>query len=296
MSPFLEALMMKQVPIAGNDEPVRVRAMTRAEVDLAVNWAAAEGWNPGRHDAASFYATDPEGFLIAEVGGEPVGCISMVLYDGTYGFLGFYIVAPEHRSKGYGATLWRAALARAGKRTVGLDGVVAQQDNYRKSGFVFAYNNIRFETTGRPAAGPRLIPLADIPLEELMSYDARHVPVPRRRFLENWVTMPESTGFAVRENGDLAGYGVLRACAHGFKIGPLFADSPGIAETLYQALSACAPGAPVYLDVPQVNPHAMALAKRHGMKEVFQTARMYLQGTPEMNLPGVFGVTSFELG
>jgi hypothetical protein len=29
-----------------------IRAMTRAEFDLALDWAAAEGWNPGRFDAA----------------------------------------------------------------------------------------------------------------------------------------------------------------------------------------------------------------------------------------------------
>ncbi len=36
-----------------------VRRMTRSEVDLALDWAAAEGWNPGVHDAESFYAADP---------------------------------------------------------------------------------------------------------------------------------------------------------------------------------------------------------------------------------------------
>ncbi len=51
-----------------------IRAMTREEVGIAVDWAAAEGWNPGRFDAEAFYATDPKGFLIAEKAGEPVGC------------------------------------------------------------------------------------------------------------------------------------------------------------------------------------------------------------------------------
>ena len=32
------------------------RNMTRAEVDELVGWAAAEGWNPGLHDAE---ATNP---------------------------------------------------------------------------------------------------------------------------------------------------------------------------------------------------------------------------------------------
>ena len=35
-----------------------VHAMSRAEMDLAVEWAAAEGWNPGLDDADAFFAAD----------------------------------------------------------------------------------------------------------------------------------------------------------------------------------------------------------------------------------------------
>lgn len=274
-----------------------IRTMTRPEVDHAIAWAAAEGWNPGFHDAECFYQTDPGGFLVAEVNGEPVGCISIVLYDDHFSFLGFYIVLPEYRGKGYGLALWRAALERAGDRIIGLDGVVAQQDNYRKSGFVLAANNIRYEGRGRPAVVSDCIPLTEIPIEALTTFDARFFPVPRRRFLENWIAMPGSVGYAVRhDDGGLTGYGLIRSCATGFKIGPLFADSPDIAEKLFTALSTHASDAAVYLDVPQTNVAAVALAERHGMKEVFSTARMYLHGAPTTNPDGVFGVTSYELG
>ena len=55
-----------------------IRTMSAADMPLALDWAAAEGWNPGHADAACFFAADPEGFLIAEVAGEPVGCVSAV--------------------------------------------------------------------------------------------------------------------------------------------------------------------------------------------------------------------------
>ena len=48
-----------------------IRAMTAAEVDIAVGWAAAEGWNPGLDDARCFRAEDPDGFLMAFLDGEP---------------------------------------------------------------------------------------------------------------------------------------------------------------------------------------------------------------------------------
>ena len=44
--------------------------MAPSEVQLALDWAAHEGWNPGLHAATTFYATDPQGFLIAELDGE----------------------------------------------------------------------------------------------------------------------------------------------------------------------------------------------------------------------------------
>jgi hypothetical protein len=94
----------------------------------------------------------------------------------------------------------------------------------------------------------------------------------------------------------LRGYGVMRACREGFKIGPLFADDGEIAERLFAGLIACAPGAPVFLDTPEPNPAALALAVRFRMTPVFETARMYKNGSPETRLDPCFGVTSFELG
>lgn len=90
-----------------------LRAMTRAELDTLVDWAAAEGWNPGRADAEIFWQTDPEAFIAAEQGGELVGGGSIVSYAGRYGFMGFFIMRPDHRSRGLGRKLW---LHRRGRR------------------------------------------------------------------------------------------------------------------------------------------------------------------------------------
>lgn len=97
--------------------------------------------------------------------------------------------------------------------------------------------------------------------------------------------------------GELAGYGVIRRCRAGFKIGPLFADSPDFAAALFHPLIAQVPaGQAFYLDVPEVNGAAIALAEQHDMTRVFETARMYTQAPPSLPLEGIFGVTTFELG
>ena len=56
--------------------------MSRDEVqDIAANWAAQEGWNPGLDDADIFYETDNKGFLVGVLDDKPIACISVVKYD-----------------------------------------------------------------------------------------------------------------------------------------------------------------------------------------------------------------------
>jgi len=126
-----------------------VRSATAEEFAVAMGWARDEGWNPGIADLEAFIAADPSGFLMGFADGKPVSSISVVRYGEDHGFLGFYIVHPEARGKGFGMATWNAGMAYLDKRTVGLDGVVAQQDNYTRSGFRLVGRNIRFSGVPR---------------------------------------------------------------------------------------------------------------------------------------------------
>lgn len=276
-----------------------IRIMTRQELDIAIDWAAAEGWNPGLYDAHCFHSADPDGFLIGLIGDEPVATISVVKYGHSFGFLGFYIVKPAYRGKGYGLQIWNAGMEYLTGRNIGLDGVVAQQDNYKKSGFRLAYRNIRYQGSGGgdSPTNSGIVRLATIPFDRISEYDKPFFPDNRIRFLKCWIDLPQSTALGILQNRQLAGYGVLRFCRSGYKIGPLFADDPGLAEQLFLALKAHAPeGAPVFLDTPAVNPAAVDLARRHHMTDIFETARMYTGESPDLPINRLFGVTTFELG
>ena len=289
-----------------NDNYIIRQMVNIDEVRFAINLARVEGWNPGIHDAESFYTADPNGFRIGLLNGIPISCISTVRYGDSYGFLGLYIVKPKYRKKKYGVRIWNEGLKYLDGRDVGLDGVLQQESDYMKSGFVTAYYNSRFEGKANrfiePDLDPRIIELSRLRFEDLIAYDSMQFPVSRVAFLESWITRPQSIGLGVLENGKLSGYAVLRRCFVGYKIGPLFADNEEIAEALFQALSSrVRKGAKLFLDVPgeKENPAATALARRHGMTKVFDTARMYrMAHATKMKLPleRCFGVTSFELG
>ena len=259
--------------------------MERAEVDLAVEWAAREGWNPGLADAAAFHAADPEGFLVSEdSAGEPVACISAVRHGDGLGFVGFYIVAPERRGEGLGIAIWRAGMARLEGRLVGLDGVVDQQDAYARSGFSLAWRNLRYGAdTPRPVDVPggaaAVVEAATLPFPALAAYDAELAAGPREPFLRPWLTLPGHVALAAVRDGVPAGLGVVRPCRDGAKIGPLFADDAPTARALFAALAARAPAGPLHLDVPEPNAEAAALAREAGMAPVFETARMYTGAT-----------------
>jgi len=276
---------------------LHIRNLRPEEISLAAGWAAAEGWNPGLSDAACFAIPDAQGFFLGEIDGEPVATVSCVNYDDRFAFLGFYIVRADLRGSGHGLRIWNAAIAHARPRVIGLDGVVAQQDNYRKSGFQLAYANIRYGgilAAPRPPAG--VVALETVPFALVEADDATVFPARRSAFLRAWIGTKGHVGRALMRDGKLAAWGVIRPCRTGCKIGPLVADDRAAAETIVQALLASAGGGEIFLDVPAVNHEAIALAEGLGLKPVFETARMYTGPIPPLRIDRVFGVTSFELG
>ncbi len=241
---------------------------------------------------------DAGGFLTGEIDGAPAATISCVNYDPHFSFLGFYIVRPGLRGRGYGRQIWNAAIAHAGARIIGLDGVVAQQRNYEKSGFVHAYANVRYGGTVAMTNAPRgdVIDLTTVPLAQVEASDAMVFPAPRSAFLRCWVGAQGHAGRALLRNGGLAAWGVIRPCRTGHKIGPLVAVDRVAAEAVLAALLAAIGSGEIFLDVPAVNPEAVALARELGLAPVFETARMYTAPIPPLRLDRVFGVTTFELG
>jgi ribosomal protein S18 acetylase RimI-like enzyme len=280
---------------------MQIRPMRRDELDVLVEWAAAEGWNPGLDDAEVFWATDPDAFVAMEVDGELAGGGSIVSYGGLYGFMGFFIVRADLRHEGLGRQLWyerkRRLLARlAPDAAIEMDGVFAMEHFYAEGGFVAQHRDLRFETVARaaePAEG--VVDVSEVPFEHIDRYDRAHFPAPRPEFLRRWIARPGGHAVALYDE-TCRGYAVSRPSRVGHRIGPLFADEPADAEALFAALEARLVGETIFLDVPERNAAALALVERHGMHEGFGCARMTLGPPPELPWDQIFGVTTLELG
>jgi GNAT superfamily N-acetyltransferase len=282
----------------------RYRHATRAELDVAVEWATGEGWNPGRADADAFWATDPDGFVCAERTGEVIATGSVVSYGGAFGFMGFFIVRPDLRGRGIGREFWfwRRDLLRDRLHdgaSIGMDGVFAMQPFYRSGGFEFAHRTLRMTGIIGGVDGhsdSRLVDLASLRFDDVADYDRSCFLFDRPQFLARWIDPVGGRGLAAIENGEIVGMGVIRPCRTGHKIGPLFASRPDVGASLFEALAAVAHAEEVSIDVPEINADAMELARRHRLTEQFGCARMYHGAAPPIPWDRVYGVTTFELG
>lgn len=272
-----------------------IRTLEMPEVQQLVDWAAAEGWNPGLNDAAVFRATDPESFIGAFVDGEMVAGISAVAYGTTYGFIGLYICREDMRGQGHGKAVWNAGMARLDGRIIGLDGVDEQFENYRRKGFAPAYRTIRFGGTlaRRLVDSRRVSGVTPDLLPEVMAFDRRGFPETRETFLTHWLMPPHHARVAISD-GAVTGYGVMRKCRSGWKIGALTAVDGATAIALVQHLGSSAEG-DLHIDVPAARQRFIDLLVDAGLRPGFETTRMYL-GRPFPVAPELFGVTTLELG
>ncbi|MCU0312507.1 MAG: GNAT family N-acetyltransferase [Solirubrobacteraceae bacterium] len=273
--------------------------MTDAEraATTATTWAAEEGWNPGLDDAARFLAADPGAFLATERDGAIVATVSCARYGEAFAFIGHYLVRGDLRGRGLGHPLFTRALEQAGDRVTGLDGVLEQQASYERRGFVLAHRNVRRRIAGGGARPPGLVEVATLDPGPLLAYDTAVAGYARERFLRAWIDRPPGCALAAVRGEAITGYGVLRPCRTGWKIGPLFADDAATATALLDGLLATAgAGTEVFLDTPEANPGAPALLAGRAAEPVFETARMYRAGRIPEDTGRVFGVTTLELG
>ena len=243
-----------------------LRPMTAAEVERLVEWAAEEGWNPGLEDARTFYAVDPKGFMAAELAGELVGGGAIVRHHADFGFMGLFIIHPNHRGKGLGGTLWHAHRDRLASRLESGMALDTAWTGWRRcAGSMPAAASARPRATSasnsalrRPPATPRFqpVPVGMIPPEQLAALDRSCFPSPRDAYLRAWIAQPSSVSFASVEDGRCAAMHE-RPLPRGLEDRPVGGSGPHLGTRLFGGLGGGAKHT-VFLDVPEANRDALA--------------------------------------
>ncbi|KAF8925993.1 hypothetical protein EDD21DRAFT_131854 [Dissophora ornata] len=247
--------------------------------DIFYTWSIQEHWNPGSkgEDILDvFYKIDPQGFFYGKILNketlreEIVSIVSGVRYGEDQAWVGFYIVSPNHRGHGYGIASFHKALEHVGhnRLSVGLDGVMAQVENYKKSGFTsIAWQNERRNGSARELVEvqereladqilkgtvPGLVHLSDaqVDLEQLPLIEQKYSGLKRPQFVKDWALFhthhPEQHRFGVavlgeegQKNGKpvVLGYACVRPAESSYRVGPLYASTPEVAKQLLVKLA-----------------------------------------------------------
>jgi hypothetical protein len=276
-----------------------IRPLRDHEVPLANTWAIQEDWNPGPADALVFNTADPGSLLTIEVGGQPAGVISAARMSPGFGFAGFFVLAPEYRRSRFGWYLMQACLDRLEDRVIGVESVPERIHNYTHHGLSASHHTTAYrgQTPSAPARWQAGIGRAlDIGIEQLAAYDAANFGVSRDLFLRAWLRLPDSLALVFKREDRVCGFGAVRLCCHGLRIGPLQADDPEAAEALFDALAGVVPGSALSVDCPAPNPETRALLLRKGLTPGFTTTRLYRGEPPRGRPERIYGLMSFSLG
>ncbi len=287
-----------------NTEAV-IREMSEDELKLVITWAEAEGWNPGKFDSRSYFALDQKGHFLLQVGQTPIGAISVVRYDNYLSFIGLFIVRPEYRSKGYGKLLWDHAMRQIeGIKKTGLYAVPKEIPRYQKAGFKDRYHNFRYHQVSSQNIensshlSVRIKSSASF-FENLCDYDQLYFGHSRKNFFESLFKMPQTWAFVSLSNKKVNGYGVIRPCKIGYRIGPLYCDNIETAKDIFRMLLTNIPGQNYIVDIPSTNTFGEVFANYFNLDRVpdSDTAAMFKGADPtEIDQSKCYGVCSLEFG
>ncbi|MBF9058607.1 N-acetyltransferase [Rhodobacterales bacterium HKCCSP123] len=271
--------------------------MDRSELETVLSWAADEGWNPGLADAGAFHAADPGGFFLTSIDGAPVAAVSVVNHDAENTFLGLYLCRPEWRGKGLGLSTWHVGIEHAGARSIGLDGVPAQEGNYCASGFVKTGSSLRHEGRVEARRSPRVRPAAPDETARLVALDGGANGFVRPAFMTAWLETDSGTRetHVLLGDGAISGFATWRACRTGTKIGPIVAPDLSGALELLSDIARQRPEGPLVVDVPEGNLDLRRELEDAGFTVPFVTARMYRGRVPEAG-QSLQAIATMELG
>lgn len=285
--------------------------MEKDELRLVFSWAEKEGWNPGKYEINAFYNLDKNGFFILLLEEKPIASLACVKYEKNHYFMGLYLVLPEYRHQGFGQILWNFVVKQLNINcTVALNSVISQIKTYEKCGFSSLLSckvNTRWSgvvstilSNKKNNISPNnlnIISSTDALLKSIIEYDQKITTVKRSRFLLDWLTMKESILLCAIEDKRIKGFGLINRCSNGYKIAPLVADNPDIAQHLF--LSLCQEvntEDTVFFDSNQGNRLSCQIAKDYKMTHIFDSLRMYKGIPPDLDNDKIFFLTSLEIG
>lgn len=285
------------------------RYMDERDLNMVFSWCKEEGWNVGVHDPSLYYRLDPKGHMLFLKNDEPVGAISIIKHRNDFFTLGPFIVKKEYRSLGYGTKIWQQAMKTIEKNiqaaTIALYSIPTQVDRYQKLGFKPALNTQGWQMKNQPLTQKKIGSECEIITPDRISaislYDESIFAVSRKTLLSDLITLSSVTGFMLKDENGVTGFGIIRPCVDGYRVGPLFANAAENAKKLFLRLLEAVGEEKIVIDMPSDNKNAIMFAQYFSLTPIFNgdTNIMFKGEPPENFLKNIdkhYGVFSLEIG
>ena len=226
------------------------------------------------------------------------GCVT---FDPRSAYIGFYATAPEMHGKGIGIKTWKAVKDHIEPdKNIGLCAAPAQIRLYReKAGFVnpdpfcmICTESDTLNLSQLSSHSPNNVVISefnDTIQNAVIEYDENLIGLNRRRLIELGLREDKTLTLVASdaESNSVVGYGCLKwSNVNKVMLGPLYADTPEIAEfLLYRLLSEYK-----FADVPSTglvwllldgNKAAVELSSRLGHKFHYPSPRLFTKSVPQ---------------
>ena len=278
-----------------------IRLLTAADIPDCMRLKEQCGWNQLEGDWLRFLALCPDGCFGADHDGRIVGTATAISYGRDLSWIGLVMVDSDFRRHGLGKRLTAAALAHASAcRSVGLDATPMGQGIYERLGFVATSTLKRTvipELPELPAPEAPVTPLTEADLPEAVALDREIMGVERSALLTALLRDDPACAWGLREGGELRAFCLGRGGSNFHYLGPLLADTPEQAWSVFCAAGRGLVGQPLALDVPQDQLHFRNTLDECGFAEQRALVRMYVNGVaPPTQAARLFGIAGGELG
>jgi hypothetical protein len=259
---------------------------------------AQAGWNQLEADWLRFVALQPDGAFVAEFDGVPAGTVATCIF-GPVAWIAMVLVDAELRGRGLGRALMERALEfldRSSARTVRLDATPLGQPLYEKLGFLPEYTLTRFEGQAPHAeAAPSVRPASSEHLPDLLRLDRAVTGTDRERLLVRLLGEYPDEARVIESPAGLEGYLLARPGSRARYLGPCVARG-GAGPLLLADTWRRHAGETVFLDIPDENALACALARAAGLTPQRSLARMYRGVKVEERLDDLWSSSGPETG
>jgi GNAT superfamily N-acetyltransferase len=146
------------------DHPYNIRRARESEVQLYIDWGNSSGWNMNPFITQNFHKEYPDGWFLGEISESTddrrkvdsdinrkvIALLYCTKYPSKIGFIGYFMVSPEYRGKGYGHRLFQFVLdnflfnSENPCSAAGLFSASSAESYYRKFGFETKETTLRF--------------------------------------------------------------------------------------------------------------------------------------------------------